>query len=366
MDPSYIVSNIDDIPTPSLLIYRERVKANISRMLETAGGPDWLRPHVKTHKMASVIKMKMQAGIYKFKCATLQEARMIAEVGGKDVFVAYQMVGPNVQRLISLILEFPETVFRVMADDSDAISSLSAAATSAGVSVDVLIDLDVGQHRTGIAVGPSAVALYKSLNELPGVTPGGIHAYDGHNHQSDLAERRQATDECLDQVRSFQRAVEAEGIPVARRVMGGSISFPCYAEAGDVESSPGTGTLWDWGYQRRFDDLGFEPAALLLSRIISIPTTTRATLDLGYKAIASDPMGERGIVWSPKGVELVFQNEEHWVMETSDTSVLRVGQPAYVFPTHICPTSALHRYVYVIDENGRFSERWEVTARDRE
>ncbi len=366
MDPSYLVTNVDEIPSPSLLIYRERARANIGLMLEIAGGPEYLRPHVKTHKMSRIIEMKVEAGINKFKCATLVEARMIAESGGRDVFIAYQMIGPNLDRLIDLIQQHPETTFRVMADDAGAISDLSNTASSAGVTVDVLIDLDVGQHRTGIVRGREAVALYESLDRLPGVQPGGIHAYDGHNHQVDLDQRRAGTNACLEQVRSFQHDVEARGLTVPRRVMGGSVSFPCYAEAGDVETSPGTGIFWDWGYQRRYSDLPFEPAALLLARIISIPTATRATLDLGYKAIASDPAGERGIVWNLDKVALVFQNEEHWVMEISDTAALRVGQPVYVFPTHICPTSAMHRYAYVIDDQGCCSDRWVVSARDRE
>lgn len=366
MHPSYLVINVDEIPSPSLLIYRERAQGNIRSMLDIAGGPAMLRPHVKTHKMSRIIEMQLKAGITKYKCATLMEARMLAEAGVPDVFIAYQMLGPNIGRLIELIRRYPGTVFRTMADHATAVRALSDAAGAAGVTVDVLIDLDVGQHRTGIAPGPQAMALYESLDRLPGLQPGGIHAYDGHNHQTDMEERKRETGACLEQVRTFQQQVEARGLPIPRRVMGGSISFPCYAAAGDVETSPGTAVFWDWGYGRRFTDLPFKPAALLLSRIISIPTATRATIDLGYKAIASDPQGERGVLWNIDNAELVFQNEEHWVMELEDTSVLYLGQPVYVFPTHICPTSALHRYVYVIDGGGRCVDRWEVTARDRE
>jgi D-serine deaminase-like pyridoxal phosphate-dependent protein len=164
----------------------------------------------------------------------------------------------------------------------------------------------------------------------------------------------------------FQAMVEAKGLPVPRRVMGGTISFPYYARFADLELSPGTCVLHDWGYLRRFPDLPFVPAAVLLSRIISIQSSTRVTLDLGSKAIAADPSGARGLVWSMENVELIFQNEEHWVVELPDASSLQPGQPVYVLPTHICPTCALHRYLYVIGRDGRCVDRWAVTARDRE
>jgi D-serine deaminase-like pyridoxal phosphate-dependent protein len=276
------------------------------------------------------------------------------------------MLGPNIHRLIDMIQRYPETSFKPMVDHADSVRALSEAAAQAGATVEALIDLDVGQHRTGIAPGPEAVAVYDSLARLPGLRPGGIHAYDGHNNQIDVEERKQATGACLRQVRDFQQQVEARGVPVPRRVMGGSVSFPCYAAAGDVETSPGTAVFWDWGYDRRYKDLPFEPTALLLSRIISIPTATRITLDLGTKSIASDPTDERGTVWNIEGAKPGLHNEEHWVMELPDTSGFNIGQPAYVFPTHICPCTALHRYVYVIDGDGRCVDRWEVTARDRE
>lgn len=366
MDARYFVKNVDEIPSPSLLIYRERVKENLARTLEIAGGPELLRPHVKTHKMAKIVAMQLDVGITKQKCATLFEANMLAEAGVPDVFIAYQMVGPNIGRLVNLVQRRPGTTFRTMVDTPQMAKALSAAAVSSGVTVDVLVDLDVGQHRTGIAPGPEAVALYAMLDDLPGLTPGGIHAYDGHNHQVDIEERTLACNDSLNQVRTFQAALEEKGHPVPRRIMGGSISFPCYAKAGDVETSPGTAIFWDWGYGRRYTDLPFEAGALLLSRIISIPTSTRATLDLGNKAIAADPAQPRGLVWNMDEVELGLQNEEHWVMEYPDTSGLSVGAPVYVFPTHICPSSALHHYVYVIDADGHCRERWDVTARDRE
>ena len=125
MDPRYLVKNVDEIPSPSMLVYREQLRENIARTLEIAGGPERLRPHVKTHKMRAVIEMQRAAGIDKFKCATIYEARMLAEMGVEDVFIAYQMIGPNIGRLVVLADRYPGTTFRCMVDDRGAAEALS-------------------------------------------------------------------------------------------------------------------------------------------------------------------------------------------------------------------------------------------------
>ena len=172
-----------------------------------------------------------------------------------DVFIAYQMIGPNIGRLVELAGRFPGTTFRTMVDDPGAAEALSSAAAGAGVNIDVLVDLDVGLHRTGIAPGPEALELYALLDRLPGTTPGGLHGYDGHNHQADLEERNKAW---RGGARHGACVSDTTGIPwpsgsAARH--GGSISFPCYAPSIDVEPSPGTSVFWDWGYSQHFPDL---------------------------------------------------------------------------------------------------------------
>jgi D-serine deaminase-like pyridoxal phosphate-dependent protein len=109
----------------------------------------------------------------------------------------------------------------------------------------------------------------------------------------------------------------------------------------------------------------FQPAALLFSRIISKPGVGRITLDTGCKAIASDPPGDRGIVYNAAGFKSLFQSEEHWVLKADDCENHDVGDELYILPTHICPTFALHQRVYVIDESGQWVDSWTVTARDR-
>ena len=113
------ISGLESIPSPGLLVDADRVTNNIHTMIDIVGSSNVgrLRPHVKTHKMSEVVRMQLDAGITKFKAATIAEAQMIAQAGGADVLIAYQMVGPNISRLGQLIEQFPETSFATVTDD---------------------------------------------------------------------------------------------------------------------------------------------------------------------------------------------------------------------------------------------------------
>ena len=256
----------------------------------------------------------------------------------------------------------------MVADHPLALRTLADAMTAHGQTVDVLIDLDVGQHRTGIAAGPDAEALYEQIAKLPGVRPGGLHVYDGHNHQDSLAERTKAVQALLEPVVAMRIRLESKGLPVPRLVSGGTPTFPVFAKLNlpGLECSPGTCILQDHGYGTHFADMAqFVPAALLLTRVISKPLPHRLTLDLGYKAIASDPpAGQRLILLNVPDYKTVLQNEEHLVVETPAAEKFAPGDVVYAMPTHICPTCAMHRSAYVV-EGGRVTGQWDIVARDR-
>jgi D-serine deaminase-like pyridoxal phosphate-dependent protein len=132
-----------------------------------------------------------------------------------------------------------------------------------------------------------------------------------------------------------------------------------------LECSPGTFVLHDHGYSTRYPDLGFTPAALLLTRVVSKPSFNRLTLDLGYKAVASDPpAGKRCILLNLSEYQPVLQSEEHLVVETSEADRFSPGDALYAMPTHICPTCAMHRQAYVVS-NGQVIGHWDIVARDR-
>lgn len=368
MHARYEVRDLDSLLTPSLLLFSEIIDANIRRALDACGGdPSRLRPHVKTHKIPEIIGRELAVGITKHKCATLREAQMLAQAGAPDVLIAYQMVGPNADALAKLMAEHPHTEFSSVVDDARAAEALGAAMIRAGRTAKVLVDLDVGMHRTGIAADDRALDLYRALAETPGLEPIGLHAYDGHNRAEDVDERDRACDAILSIVRGLRDTLEGEGVAAPLIVIGGTPPFPYYARQGDVDASPGTFVLHDCGYGSGLPDLGFTPAAILFSRVISRPTSRLACIDLGHKAIAADPAGDRGEVLNVPGARVGGQSEEHWVLELTDESThdgLKVGDPVFVCPTHICPTVALHKSAHLV-EGGVVVAEWLVAARDR-
>ena len=360
----YLVANAAEIPSPALLVYPDRVEENIRRMIQIAGGVERLRPHTKTNKLPEVIRMHLSQGITKFKCATVAEAEMVAACLAPDVLLAYQPVGPNVHRFVQLVRAFPETTFSALADDEDTIRALASAAVAAGVTVNLYLDLDCGMHRSGIAPGPRAVELYKLIASLPGLNAAGLHMYDGHIHDTDLAVRRQKSDEAFALVEELRDDLVRAGLPVAAIVVGGTPTFPFHAKRPDVDCSPGTTVFWDLGYTTNLPDLDFLPAILLLTRVVSRPGANRLCLDLGHKAVASEvPHPRVGLMGLPD-VRPLGHSEEHLALETARAHEFPVGSCLYGMPWHVCPTVALHNEAVVI-RDGRAQERWRVVARAR-
>src|SRR5262249_38652651 len=156
------------------------------------------------------------------------------------------------------------------------------------------------------------VALYERIARLPGLRPGGLHVYDGHNHIESFVDRQATALAQLEPALKLRAALEQRDLPAPRLVCGGTPTFPVYArlDLPGLECSPGTLVLHDHGYGPRFADMtGFTPAALLLTRVISRPTSARVTLDLGYKAVASDPpAGKRLVLLGVPQYEAVLQN----------------------------------------------------------
>jgi D-serine deaminase-like pyridoxal phosphate-dependent protein len=172
----------------------------------------------------------------------------------------------------------------------------------------------------------------------------------------------------MEPVLALRAALEKKSLPVPRLVLGGTPTFAIFARMNlpGQECSPGTCVLHDHSYSSHFADLSmFRPAALLLTRVISRPTRGILTLDLGYKAVASDPpAGKRCVLLNVPDYEPILQNEEHFVVATPAAEHFAPGDVIYAMPTHICPTSALHRQAYVV-EKGKVTELWDIVGRDR-
>jgi D-serine deaminase-like pyridoxal phosphate-dependent protein len=230
------------------------------------------------------------------------------------------------------------------------------------------MDINVGHDRTGVKPGPAAEELYALIAKSPNLDVAGFHVYDGHNHQESLADREAAVKALLAPVLELRKTVEAKGLPVPRMVCGGTPTFPIWAkmELPGLQCSPGTYVLYDLGYGSKYPELaGFQPAALVVSRVISKPLPTRLTTDMGHKAIAADPpAGKRAVLLNLEDYTTALQNEEHFGIDTPKAGEWKIGDLVYAVPTHVCPTVALHKRAYVV-ENNRVTGTWEITSRDR-
>jgi len=220
----HLVENVEEIPSPTLLIYPERVSENIRRMIVTLKGDvGRLRPHIKTHKLPELIALQMEEGITRFKCATIAEAEMLAIAEAPDVLLGYQPVGPNIGRLADLIRKFPQTAFSAVADNEQSIRELSAAMKGAGLELDLFLDIDCGMRRTGVAPGATAVELYRRIANSPNLKPAGLHPYDGHLHERDPDERAGKCEAAFRPVLELRAELELEGLGVPRVVAGGTM-----------------------------------------------------------------------------------------------------------------------------------------------
>lgn len=367
----WTLSSPDDIFSPQLLVFREHLEHNLRLIMEMAGphATQRLRPHCKTHKMPAIIKRQLALGITRHKAATFAEAEMLAQSGVRDIVLGYNLVGPNIRRAVRFLHTYPEVDFSVTVDAVSPAEALSNAMVTADSTIGVLVDINPGRDRTGLPAGEDAQKLYQHICDLPGLRPNGLHVYDGHFHQSDLAERLAAVEPEWQKVLQLRDSLEASGCPVPRLICGGTPTFPVYSQFDDpaLELSPGTCVFHDVGYHTKYPDLQkFRPAAVVLTRVISRPTADRLTLDMGTKSVASDPpMGQRAWLPALPDAEQVLHNEEHLVLVTPQASDFQPGDWLIAIPRHVCPTSALHREAVVI-ENGEAVDRWPVTARDRQ
>ena len=359
------ISNADEIDSPALLVYPERVKANIQTAIKMIGDINRLRPHVKTHKCAEVTSMMMAEGIYKFKCATIAEAEMLGITKAKDVLLAYQPVGPKLKRFIQLVKKYPHTLYSCLTDNLVSACEQSKAFSDAGLNIPVYIDLNIGMNRTGIAPGDEALELYRFCSSAPGIIIKGLHVYDGHITNSQFEERKKEVDKTFSKVEEFIEVIKASDLPVPVIIVGGSPSFPIHCKRQGVECSPGTFIYWDKGYLTNCPEQEFIPAAIVLTRVVSMPGNNIICTDLGHKSVAAEnEIIKRVFFPEHEYLTATAQSEEHLVLENKSTHIFKQGDALYGLPWHICPTVALYNSVLIV-EGGHCTNAWKNIARDR-
>jgi D-serine deaminase-like pyridoxal phosphate-dependent protein len=360
----YPLQNSKAVDSPALLLYKDRVIENIKRLVDSIDDVDRLRPHIKTHKSAEVTKLMLGAGIRKFKCATIAEAEMLANAGAIDVLLAYQPIGPKAVRLAELVTAFPKVKFGCLIDNPESARHLSEVFEQNGKTIDVCIDLNVGMDRTGI-VPDLAFTLFNNCAALKGIRITGLHAYDGHLRDTDFKVRSQQCDDAFKAVVNLQQQILQHSKVTLKIIAGGTPTYSIHSKRKNVECSPGTFIYWDKGYEQILKEQHYLHAALVMTRVISLPAKGVVCIDLGHKAIASEnPLQNRVYFLNAPDLQPTGHSEEHMIFKTSSPEKYKIGDVLYGIPYHVCPTVALHDEAVVV-LNHNIIDRWKNVSRKR-
>ncbi len=362
MITSLVGQSLDALDTPALLIERDIFHANIEVMASALRehGTGW-RPHAKAHKSPAVAHLLLEAGAHGITCAKTSEAEVYATSGIRDILIANQVVGPiKTRRLAHLARQ---------ADIAVAVDSLGnarehdAAAAEAGTSPRLVIEIDCGMGRAGVAPGEAAVELAKAISELRHVRFGGVMTWEGHTlGVRDPAEREAAIRSSLAPVLETVEAIRAAGIEVPIVSCGGTGTFLTTAGIdGVTEVEAGGGIFGD----RFYRGLGVpvRPALSLLVTVTSRPTPERIIFDAGRKTI--DPSGTMPEVVDLHGVKSLGFSAEHGTIHLDGPNDgVKVGDRLRLNVGYSDQVIHLHEHLFVVDR-GCVDAVWPTLARGR-
>lgn len=361
---------LDALPTPALIVDIDQVEANLRAMAEfmKARGAG-IRPHVKTHKCPHLAHRQMALGALGICCAKVSEAEVMAAAGIERILITSPVATKDkVDRVVALAKASPG--LQMVVDRPQNADDFSAAAGAAGLTLGVLIDLESGTGRTGIAMGDPALDLAHHIAGLKHLRLDGLQCYCGHlMHVADYASRRTHSHEVLSRALETKALIEQAGIPLGIVTGGGTGTYDIDSEVkGITDIQCGSYCVMDVQYgmvgtaQGRLFD-AFPPAMFVWSTAISQPLPDRITIDAGLKAIYRDtPRAElRGI----SGATYDFGGDEHGILRFDNPSrPIRVGDKVAVIPSHCDPTINLYDCFHAC-RNGHIVERWPISARGK-
>ncbi len=365
--PAQVGMPLADVDTPALLIDLDAFERNLDCMARgIAAAGVRLRPHAKTHKCAPIVHRQMALGAVGACCQKVSEAEALVQAGVPDVLVSNQVIGSRkIARLVSMARE---AKVGVCVDDADNTAAIGAAAAAAGVRIDVLVEIDVGMARCGVAPGAEALALARRVAATEGLRFAGLQAYHGlAQHIRSHAERRAAIDSANALARSTVELLGREEIP-CDTVAGAGTGTWEFEAAGGVynELQAGSYVFMDADYARNLDAAGapvtdFEQALFIYSTVVSSPIPERAVTDAGLKAFSAES-GVPGIA-DIDSATVAGVSDEHTTVDLSGSNVrLAVGDGVRLIPSHCDPTANLHDW-YVCVRDGRVEALWPIVAR---
>ena len=350
---------LHDIPTPALVVDVAALERNIRRMADFfAGGSCRLRPHFKAHKTPEIARRQLAAGsCVGLTCATVSEAEVAAQICD-DLLLANEPIGPGKCRRIAALAGRVRTTAAI--DSTIGLKELAGEAHRAGVTVGVLVDLNVGQTRCGVLPGEAAVALAKQVAATDCVELRGVMGYEGHVVAlPDRAERTKRARESMAGLLETAAMIRAAGLPCGIVSAGGTGTYDISGRLdGITEIQAGSYALMDTDYGRL--DVPFEQAFWVLGTIISRPAPDRCVADCGHKSMTKD----HGLptVRGMHDASVVSLNDEHATITIPTDSPIAIGDRVFLRPSHTDPTMNLHDVVYALD-SGQVIGVWPIAAR---
>ena len=363
-----------DLPTPALVLDLDLFEANLSRMAALARKAGvGLRPHAKTHKSAEIARRQIAAGALGICCAKLGEAEALvaAEPGLSGVLLTSPVVTPGgIARLVALAARAPGLM--AVVDHPDAARAIGAAAAKAGLRMPLLVDLDMGLHRTGVADRQGALALARLVAEHPGLSFAGVQAYAGHlQHIADHSARRELSLGALAEVAGTVAALREAGLAPAIVTGSGTGTFAIDVEAGVfTELQCGSYLFMDVEYDAVGQEGGgpqsFDPALFVEASVISVNAPAFVTVDAGLKAFATEGPKPRIVAGAPDGAEYFFMGDEHGAVlaMADDPARPRLGGRVVMQVPHCDPTVNLYD-CYCVVRGDTLVAIWPIEARGR-
>jgi D-serine deaminase-like pyridoxal phosphate-dependent protein len=366
IDPN--VPPLNAVTTPALAVDAAALEANIARMaVDARRAGVALRPHAKTHKSPDIARMQVQAGAIGIACATLFEAEELSRAGIGNLLITSPVVGRDkVARLARLHRHSP---MMLVVDHPRHVEELAQALGSDDAPLNVLVDVDVGQARTGVVGVEKGVALAKLIQAQPRLCFFGLQAYAGHvQHIVDAQERRRSTSEVAGFVNSLISRLRGEKLTPS--IISGSGTG---ASAFDLHGGPfnelqvGSYVFMDADYGRILEldgtSLPFERALFVLATVVSANRSGQLTVDAGTKALAvNGPMPDRLIGVADQST-YSFSGDEHGTIRLPHgASQPSVGARVLIGVTHCDPTANLHLVYHVVGRD-RSLGLWPIVGR---
>jgi D-serine deaminase-like pyridoxal phosphate-dependent protein len=354
-----------EVDTPCLILELDAFERNLRRLPDSLAGRDVrIRPHAKSHKCPQIALRQIALGAVGVCCQKVSEAEAMVLGGVNDVLVSNEVVGPpKLRRLAALARQAHVTV---CVDDAGNVDELDMVAREFGVRLDVLVEIDVGAGRCGIAPGTAAVTLGQRIAARHNLRFAGLQAYHGSaQHFRTLAGRHETVSGVVEHVKHTIALLAQAGLDCGIITGAGTGTYPLEAACGFYnELQPGSYIFMDADYARNeWPESGatrFEHSLFVWTMVMSRPTQERAIVDAGLKASSVDSGMPR--VAAANGAEYVSASDEHGVLTLNGASGYAVGDKLKLIPGHCDPTVNLYDW-YVCVRNDRVEALWPITAR---